>query len=93
MRVLRRGAENRHVGETRLNRESSRSHSVFTCVIERNSRESVPADDDAAGGSGGEAAAPAAGGGRGAAGGKGKKGDKVSWLWVVRCRGKVSSSC
>lgn len=41
MRLLRRGAENRHVGETRLNRESSRSHSVFTCVIERNVRERV----------------------------------------------------
>jgi hypothetical protein len=35
MRLLRRGAEHRHVGETRLNRESSRSHSVFTCVVER----------------------------------------------------------
>jgi hypothetical protein len=53
--VLRRGAENRHVGETRLNRESSRSHSVFTCVIERHSRERV---DD------GEGEGAATGGGK-----------------------------
>jgi hypothetical protein len=38
MRLMRTGAENRHVGETRLNRESSRSHSVFTCVLERQSK-------------------------------------------------------
>jgi len=38
MRLMRIGAENRHVGETRLNRESSRSHSVFTCVLERQSK-------------------------------------------------------
>ena len=50
LRVLRRGAENRHVGETRLNRESSRSHLVFTLTIERHSREDP-------------AAAPAEGGG------------------------------
>lgn len=29
------GAENRHTGETRLNRESSRSHSVFMCTVEK----------------------------------------------------------
>ena len=51
MRLLRRGAENRHVGETRLNRESSRSHSVFTCVVERNMSERV-GDDDGGGSSG-----------------------------------------
>jgi kinesin family member 15 len=35
---MRKGAENRHVGETRMNRESSRSHSVFTCVVEKSSK-------------------------------------------------------
>jgi hypothetical protein len=38
MKLMARGAENRHVGETRLNRESSRSHSVFTCTVERHTR-------------------------------------------------------
>jgi hypothetical protein len=38
MRLMKMGAENRHVGETRLNRGSSRSHSVFTCVLERHSK-------------------------------------------------------
>jgi kinesin family protein 15 len=38
MRLMRTGAENRHVGETRLNRESSRSHSVFACTLERHSK-------------------------------------------------------
>lgn len=38
MKLMQRGATNRHVGETRLNRESSRSHSVFTCTIERHSK-------------------------------------------------------
>jgi kinesin family protein 15 len=38
MRLMRMGAENRHVGETRLNRESSRSHSVFACTLERQSK-------------------------------------------------------
>lgn len=38
MALMRKGAENRHTGETRLNRESSRSHSVFTCVLERQSK-------------------------------------------------------
>ncbi len=32
---MQKGANSRHVGETRLNRESSRSHSVFTCTIEK----------------------------------------------------------
>ena len=36
---MRRGAENRRVGETRLNVESSRSHSVFTLLLERSSRQ------------------------------------------------------
>jgi hypothetical protein len=36
--LMRKGAENRHTGETRMNRESSRSHSVFTCVVEKCSR-------------------------------------------------------
>lgn len=38
--LMRKGAENRHVGETRLNRESSRSHSVFTCTVEKSSKAS-----------------------------------------------------
>ena len=38
MDLMRRGADNRKVGETRMNRESSRSHSVFTCIIESNSK-------------------------------------------------------
>ncbi|KAG2455162.1 hypothetical protein HYH02_000978 [Chlamydomonas schloesseri] len=33
--LLLRGAENRHTGETRLNHESSRSHSVFVCTVEK----------------------------------------------------------
>lgn len=32
--VLKRGARNRHVGETEMNSESSRSHSVFTLTLE-----------------------------------------------------------
>jgi kinesin family protein 15 len=38
MMLMRKGAENRHTGETRMNRESSRSHSVFTCVVEKSSK-------------------------------------------------------
>lgn len=38
--LMRHGAENRHTGETRLNRESSRSHSVFTCTVEKTSKAS-----------------------------------------------------
>ena len=34
MKLMRTGAENRHVGETRLNRESSRSHLIISCIIE-----------------------------------------------------------
>ncbi|MEW5309683.1 MAG: hypothetical protein WDW38_001552 [Sanguina aurantia] len=32
---LRAGAQRRHIGATRLNAESSRSHSVFTCMMEK----------------------------------------------------------
>lgn len=39
--LMKKGADNRHVGATRLNHESSRSHSVFTCVVERVQRESA----------------------------------------------------
>jgi hypothetical protein len=77
MRVLRRGAESRHVGETRLNRESSRSHSVFTCVIERHSRERVDdgaAPDAAGAGAGNEGAAT----GARSSGGSGGKGQAAS---------------
>jgi hypothetical protein len=38
MSLTRKGAENRRTGETRLNSESSRSDSVFTCVLERHSK-------------------------------------------------------
>lgn len=33
-KVLRIGAQNRHVAATSMNRESSRSHSIFTLVIQ-----------------------------------------------------------
>ncbi|OAE21380.1 hypothetical protein AXG93_3658s1020 [Marchantia polymorpha subsp. ruderalis] len=36
--VFRRGSENRHVGMTAMNAESSRSHSVFTVVVESQRR-------------------------------------------------------
>ncbi|CAM6117692.1 unnamed protein product [Calypogeia fissa] len=36
--VFRRGSENRHVGMTAMNLESSRSHSVFTVVVESQRR-------------------------------------------------------
>jgi hypothetical protein len=32
--LLRKGARNRHVGATNMNMESSRSHSLFTMLIE-----------------------------------------------------------
>ena len=32
--MLLRGQQNRHTAATNMNRESSRSHSVFTCVVE-----------------------------------------------------------
>ena len=34
LQLLLRGVENRRVGETKMNSESSRSHSVFTCIVE-----------------------------------------------------------
>eukprot|EP00892_Ulva_mutabilis_P001902 jgi/Ulvmu1/11712/UM008_0123.1 len=34
MKLMIRGAQNRHVGETKMNRASSRSHSVFTMRVE-----------------------------------------------------------
>jgi hypothetical protein len=36
-RLLARGQAARRVGETAMNKESSRSHSVFTCALERSS--------------------------------------------------------
>lgn len=33
MDILRKGVVNRHVGETKMNIESSRSHSVFSLFI------------------------------------------------------------
>lgn len=38
MNVMRKGTENRRIGETNMNRESSRSHSVFTCIMESSSK-------------------------------------------------------
>ena len=35
--IIIKGAKNRHVGETSMNRESSRSHSVLTTIIESKS--------------------------------------------------------
>ena len=32
--IITRGARNRHVGSTQMNKESSRSHSVLTTFIE-----------------------------------------------------------
>ncbi|KAL3147252.1 hypothetical protein ABBQ32_002745 [Trebouxia sp. C0010 RCD-2024] len=38
LNVMRKGTENRRIGETNMNRESSRSHSVFTCIMESSSK-------------------------------------------------------
>lgn len=38
--LIQRGAKNRHVGSTAMNRESSRSHSVLTTIIESKSMSS-----------------------------------------------------
>ena len=38
MQLMQRGHNNRHVGETNMNARSSRSHSVFTFVVERTSK-------------------------------------------------------
>lgn len=95
MRVLRRGAENRHVGETRLNRESSRSHSVFTCVIERHSRE-APGDGGSDGGGEGEAESAAHTPQRASSGGGAKgKGDKVRRRprLLLACAAAEGSAC
>jgi len=35
--LIQRGTKNRHVGSTNMNRESSRSHSVLTTIIESKS--------------------------------------------------------
>ena len=34
MALMQRGAEARRIGETNMNRESSRSHAVFTALVE-----------------------------------------------------------
>jgi predicted house-cleaning NTP pyrophosphatase (Maf/HAM1 superfamily) len=34
MQLIQRGAANRHTAATRMNERSSRSHSVFTAVVE-----------------------------------------------------------
>jgi len=39
MDLITRGARNRHVGSTSMNKESSRSHSVLTTIIELKSME------------------------------------------------------
>ena len=38
MALLRKGINNRHVGETKMNIESSRSHSVFTILIKTSTK-------------------------------------------------------
>lgn len=40
MELILRGAKNRHVGSTSMNKESSRSHSVLTTIIETKSMDS-----------------------------------------------------
>lgn len=37
--LMQRGAENRTVAATQLNKESSRSHSVFTCMVQLATRD------------------------------------------------------
>jgi len=32
--LIHRGTQNRKIGQTKMNQQSSRSHSVFTCCIE-----------------------------------------------------------
>ena len=39
--LIRRGTQNRRIGQTKMNHESSRSHSVLTCTIESTLRSSV----------------------------------------------------
>lgn len=43
--VLNRGLGNRTVGATAMNQESSRSHSIFTIVVERNDRDPATGKD------------------------------------------------
>ena len=38
MSLMRRGNGNRHIGETNMNSRSSRSHCVFSCLVERTGR-------------------------------------------------------
>jgi kinesin family member 15 len=38
LHLLDQGTRNRHIGETRMNRESSRSHCVLTCTLRSESR-------------------------------------------------------
>lgn len=39
VRLLRQGMANRHTGGTRTNAMSSRSHCVFTCIVESQTME------------------------------------------------------
>jgi kinesin family member 15 len=39
LQLLSHGAANRHMAETKMNKESSRSHCVFTCVVESKTTE------------------------------------------------------
>lgn len=41
MALMWKGNQNRHTGETNMNSRSSRSHCVFTCVVERTSKNSA----------------------------------------------------
>jgi hypothetical protein len=38
IKIIKKGAKNRHIGATNMNRTSSRSHSVLTTIIESKSR-------------------------------------------------------
>ena len=44
MELLEGGERHRHCGETRMNKNSSRSHTVFRMVVESRSRDINPDD-------------------------------------------------
>ena len=53
MELLEGGERHRHCGETRMNKNSSRSHTVFRMVVESRSRDTNPDDAQVCGGGGG----------------------------------------
>ena len=52
MELLEGGERHRHCGETRMNKNSSRSHTVFRMVVESRSRDTNPDDAQVCGGGG-----------------------------------------